>query len=115
MKVIVQDLETGSYLSADGRWVEDQADARDFLTLMRAYNFARDNTSKHFRVLLHSPDDQYCSSIIDGMGLAVTNAEEAVPPVKIPIAFDEQNLMLNRARHVCSSRYRHRFDSSEWN
>jgi hypothetical protein len=95
MKVIVQDLETGAYLSADGRWVAAKSDARDFLTLLRAYHFAKDNTSKHFQVLLHSPDDEYCSCIIDGMGTAMANAkaanaEAAVMPVKAPTAIFRQ-------------------------
>jgi hypothetical protein len=82
MKVIVQDLETGRYLSADGRWVADRTNARDFGTLLRAYHFAKDNTSKHFQVLLHSTDDEYCSCIIDGMGLASANAEAVVAGAK---------------------------------
>jgi hypothetical protein len=82
MKVIVQDLETGRYLSADGRWVAARTNARDFGTLLRAYHFAKDNTSKHFQVLLHSTDDEYCSCIIDGVGMASSNSEAVAAATK---------------------------------
>jgi len=86
MKVIVQDLETGAYLSGDGGWVATEAEARDFLTLMRAYVFARDNTCKRFRILLHCPDDLYSATIIAGVGtasphLVASTSQSASQPV----------------------------------
>jgi hypothetical protein len=86
MKVIVQDIETGAYLSANGRWVAAQADARDFFTLLRAYHFAKDNTARRFQVLLHCPDDQYSAGIITGVGMAAANEEAAVVPAKTQVS-----------------------------
>jgi hypothetical protein len=70
VKVIVQDLETMRFLSADGRWVDEREDARDFFSLLPAYYFARDNTSRHFQVVLYCPEDHFCASIIAGKGVA---------------------------------------------
>lgn len=70
MKVIVQNIAARKFLGRDGRWVVDQAEARDFCTLLRAYHFAEANTSVRFRVLLHSPDDGYSANIIEGVGHA---------------------------------------------
>jgi hypothetical protein len=70
VKVIVQDLETMRFLSPDGRWVADREDARDFFSLLPAYYFARDNTSRHFQVVLYCPEDHFCASIIAGKGVA---------------------------------------------
>jgi hypothetical protein len=77
VKVIVQDLETMRFLSADGRWVADREVARDFYSLLPAYYFARDNTSRHFQVVLYCPEDHFCASIIAGKGIAA-------PEVKAP-------------------------------
>jgi hypothetical protein len=70
MRVIVQDLETMCFLTADGRWVADREGARDFYSLLPAYYFARDNTSRHFQVVLYCPEDHFCASIIAGKGVA---------------------------------------------
>ena len=70
MKVIVQDLETMRFLSGDGRWVADRDDARDFYSLLPAYYWARDHTSRHFQVVLYCPEDHFCASIIAGKGVA---------------------------------------------
>ena len=58
------------FLSPDGRWVADREDARDFFSLLPAYYFARDNTSRHFQVVLYCPEDHFCASIIAGKGIA---------------------------------------------
>ncbi len=76
MRVIIQDTETKAYLSADGRWVADIAAATDFLTLLRAFNFAQANTSRNFEVFLHCCDDDYLAGIIKGVGTA--NVEAAI-------------------------------------
>jgi hypothetical protein len=75
VKVIVQDLETMRFLSGDGRWVADREDARDFYSLLPAYYFARDNTSRHFQVVLYCPEDHFCASIIAGKGIAQTEVK----------------------------------------
>ncbi len=77
MKVIVQDLETMRFLSPDGRWVADREDARDFFSLLPAYYFARDNTSRHFQVVLYCPEDHFCASIIAGKGIAQPEAKSS--------------------------------------
>jgi hypothetical protein len=77
VKVIVQDLETMRFLSPDGRWVADREDARDFYSLLPAYYFARDNTSRHFQVVLFCPEDHFCASIIAGKGVAQTEVKPA--------------------------------------
>jgi hypothetical protein len=77
MKVIVQDLETMRFLSTDGRWVDDREDARDFFSLLPAYYFARDNTSRHFQVVLYCPEDHFCASIIAGKGVAAAEVTES--------------------------------------
>lgn len=108
MKVIVQDLETGAYLSADGRWVATKADARDFFTLLRAYHFAKDNTTKHFQVLLHCPDDQYSARMIDGMGMAAANQEAVsspAPQAKTPL-FRQQTTARSRSVLTLTDRIR---------
>jgi hypothetical protein len=70
MKVIVQDIDTGLYLSADGAWVVEEDAARDFRTLLRAFHFATDNVACRFQVLLYSADDDYVACIIEGEGKA---------------------------------------------
>jgi hypothetical protein len=70
VKVIVQDLETMRFLAGDGRWVAGRDDARDFYSLLPAYYFARDHTSRHFQVVLYCPEDHFCASIIAGKGIA---------------------------------------------
>jgi hypothetical protein len=85
MKVIVLNLHTKEYLAANGAWVADKAGANDFLTLLRAYHFARINTSRGFEVLLHCLEDDYCASIITGIGIANSNAPMDSEPVEIPI------------------------------
>jgi 3-deoxy-D-arabino-heptulosonate 7-phosphate (DAHP) synthase len=70
MKVIIQDIAAREFLAANGRWVTDKEQAQDFFTLLRAYHFAQANTTIHFRVLLHCPEDDYSASIIEGMGMA---------------------------------------------
>ncbi len=68
MKVIVQDATTKRYLSATGGWVATENDAQDFLSLLRAYNFATHFTSRRFGVVLYCPDDNYRTTIIEGEG-----------------------------------------------
>ena len=70
MKVLVQDLGSMRFLAVNGNWVEDKDDAQDFFSLLPAYNFARDNTSSQFQILLYCPEDNFCASIIAGIGTA---------------------------------------------
>jgi hypothetical protein len=70
MKVVVQDSESGRYLSPEGRWVAAADGARDFHSILPAFHFAQSNTSVRFRVMLYCPDDQYLTSMIDGAGTA---------------------------------------------
>ncbi|MDB6123975.1 MAG: hypothetical protein JWQ71_2968 [Pedosphaera sp.] len=70
MKVIIRDQETRKYLSSNGRWVPTAHDAKDFLALVPAYNFAKENTCCRFQVVLYCPEDNYYKSIIDGTGMA---------------------------------------------
>ncbi len=65
------------FLSDDGRWVADRDDARDFYSLLPAYYFARDHTSRHFQVVLYCPEDHFCASIIAGKGVAPAAAKPA--------------------------------------
>ena len=58
------------YLSPEGHWVGDREDARDFYSLLPAYYFARDHTSRHFQVVLYCREDNFCASIIAGVGVA---------------------------------------------
>jgi len=87
MKVIVYNLQTRKYLGADGGWVVEKADAADFMTLLRAYHFARINTSGGFEVLLHCQEDDYCASIITGIGIADSQTPVDSEPVEIPIHY----------------------------
>ena len=84
MKVIVQDIETGEYLADSGEWVTTPAEARDFLTLLRAYNFAKETISGRFQVLLYCPEDQYSACIIEGEGLvdSLTKSSSTMTQVK---------------------------------
>ena len=86
MKVIVQDICSKEYLSEDGQWVTSTAQAMDFSTLLRAYHFARENTSGRFQVLLYCEEDQYSACIIEGEGTA--ELEAAVPGAPVPAAAD---------------------------
>jgi hypothetical protein len=70
MKVIIRDLESRKYLSAHGRWVPAAHEAKDFIALVPAYNFAKENTCGRFQVILYCPEDNYHKSIIDGTGMA---------------------------------------------
>src|ERR1700722_7357129 len=83
MKVLIQDIGTGEYLAADGNWVATPRDARDFQTLLRAYNFARENISGRFQVLLYCPEDHYSACIIEGVGSADASAETADTMVQV--------------------------------
>jgi hypothetical protein len=65
------------FLAGDGRWVADREDARDFFSLLPAYYFARDNTSRHFQVVLYCPEDHFCASIIAGKGVAQPAIKES--------------------------------------
>ncbi len=85
MKVIIQDVDTGEYLSADGSWVADIGGARNFVTLLRAYHFAREKTARNFQVLLHCPDDDYSASIITGMGTSATAETAAADSVALRV------------------------------
>jgi hypothetical protein len=87
MKVIIQDLRTKAYFSADGRWVTDKSDATDFLTLLRAYHFARINTSGRFEVLLYCPEDDYSAGIITGIGISDSNTPMESEPFEIPVQY----------------------------
>jgi hypothetical protein len=78
MKVIVQDAKTKRYLSATGRWVAAENDAQDFLSLVRAYNYATHFTSRRFEVVLYCPDDNYRTTIIEGEGKVADDFSEAV-------------------------------------
>jgi len=68
VKVIIQDRETKYYLSANGCWVATETDARDFFSLLPAYHFARNFTSRGFKVVLYCPEDNYQTVIIEGEG-----------------------------------------------
>ncbi len=74
MKVIVQDLETMRFLAAGDCWVANRDDARDFFSLLPAYYFARDHTSRRFQIVLYCPEDHFCASIIAGKGIAPADA-----------------------------------------
>lgn len=78
MKVIVQDARTKRFLSATGRWVTSETDAQDFLSLMRAYNYATQFTSRRFEVVLYCPDDNYRTTIIEGEGTIAEEFSESV-------------------------------------
>jgi hypothetical protein len=68
VKVIVQDQVTKYYLSANGCWVAEEHAARDFRSLLPAYHFARNFTSRGFKVLLYCAEDNYRAVIIEGEG-----------------------------------------------
>ena len=70
MKILIQDLETLRFLGTDGRWVPSKDDARDFHSLLPAFYHGRDFTSRRFQVLLYSAEDNFCTSIIAGVGMA---------------------------------------------
>jgi hypothetical protein len=83
MKVIIQDTKTKAYLSADGRWVANIAEAQDFLTLLRAYHFAKEATSRNFEVLLHCPEDDYSAGIINGVGTGNLEAANVAAAIEV--------------------------------
>lgn len=68
VKVIVQDRESKYFLATDGCWVANEMDARDFFSLLPAYYFARNFTSRAFKVMLYCADDGYRAVIIEGEG-----------------------------------------------
>src|SRR5260370_8540241 len=76
MKVIIQNKETCLYFSARGLWAVRPDDAQDFLTLLPAYQFAQNNVSGRFQVVLYCADDRYQASIIEGNGAAAAVAVE---------------------------------------
>jgi len=90
MKVIIQDAETKRYLSTNGRWVAAENDAQDFMSLLPAYNFAKNFTSGRFEVVLYSPDDNYRTSIIEGEGKGSDSAEAVVSCVVVGYAKGKQ-------------------------
>ena len=102
MKVIVQDCDTGKYLSTDGCWVAVKDSARDFFTLLRAYQFAKNKISGRFQVLLHCPEDQYTACIIDGVGMAASQAE----PTPVPISIQSVTSLSTSARRTSPIRPR---------
>lgn len=78
MKVLIQDLETLRFLAPNGCWVLDREAARDFLSLLPAYYYAREHTARHFQVLLYCPEDNFSASIIAGTGIAHDQGQVAV-------------------------------------
>jgi hypothetical protein len=82
MKVIIQDIRSGEYLSENGQWVATEAEARDFFTLLRAYHFAHQNITGRFQVLLYCEEDQYSACIIEGVGTADFKAETSSATVQ---------------------------------
>jgi hypothetical protein len=84
VKVIIQNPETRRYLSANGRWVATEDDARDFVSLLPAYHFARNHTSGRFRVMLYCDEDNYRTTIAEGTGTGVDRFEGA--PAYLPAA-----------------------------
>ena len=78
VKVLVQDIATSRYLARDGSWVASREDARDFISLLPAYCFARDHTSCTFQVLLYCQEDNFCASIIAGQGIFVSDSVKQV-------------------------------------
>lgn len=85
MKVIIQNKETCLYFSARGLWAVRPDDAQDFLTLLPAYQFAQNNVSGRFQVVLFCSDDRYHASIIEGNGVAA------------PVAVEENEIHQSRA------------------
>jgi hypothetical protein len=87
MKVIIQDICSKEYLSEDGQWVSARAQARDFLTLLRAYHFGCENTSGRFQVLLYCEEDDYSACIIEGVGHADVYSFTSVTTQPEPVQF----------------------------
>jgi hypothetical protein len=93
MKVIIEDMAAREFLAADGQWVADKADARDFFTLLRAYHFAQANISGRFRVLLHCIEDDYSASIIEGIGMADVDPADSDATVNVSLPVVEKPIM----------------------
>lgn len=72
------------FLAMDGRWVAKREDARDFHSLLPAYQHARDHTARRFQVLLYSPDDEFSATIIAGQGIAHKKIQ--IPVAEVPEA-----------------------------
>jgi hypothetical protein len=106
MKVLVQDSSSGRYLSADGDWV-DALDARDFQSILPAYQYALRNTSVRFHITLYFLEDDYRAIMITGIGNAPVDAPtdqevaacaRALRRLSHPVRFDEINFPVRICR-----------------
>jgi hypothetical protein len=86
--VLLQDVQTGRYLSDDGQWVMRPAEAHNFFTSVAAYGAGRTKSSGAFRVVFHFPDVGYSINVLEGKGSASIGgvgasgaiAEQVPPP-----------------------------------
>jgi hypothetical protein len=86
MKVLIKEIDSDRYLSVNGQWVTAADHAKDFLALIPAYNFAKQNTSARFQVVLYCSEDNYRQGIIEGKGEAVSGAVASSTAMKVKVS-----------------------------
>jgi hypothetical protein len=70
MRILVQRIETGTYLTYDAQWTLAADSANDFPTTTLAYDFGRHISFEKFRVIFHFPDTGEFIHFIEGQGQA---------------------------------------------
>ena len=100
VKVIIKDLETKRYLSANGRWVTAERDAQDFVSILPAYNFAKNFMSRRFEVVLYCADDDYRATIITGEGTGSESFGDTMTAPKVAV-ISSKTIKAKKASQVC--------------
>ena len=58
MRVVIQDIEHGTFLAGNGRWVETEREAADFIMTRTAHAVAAAKRLRNYQVMTLTPADQ---------------------------------------------------------
>lgn len=65
MQVLIQDIGTKRFFSADGHWVNSAREAQNFYLTVAAYDKGRGRIKGPFRIVFHFPETDYSIQIMD--------------------------------------------------
>jgi hypothetical protein len=68
MRILVQDILSGKYLTARVKWTSAPLDGRAFPTTGWAYDIAHHVLTGRFRVVLHFPESGDLETVVYGVG-----------------------------------------------
>jgi len=70
MRILVQGIESGTFLTYDSQWTPVADSANDFPTTTLAYDFGKHISFERFRVVFHFLDTGEFIHFIEGQGQA---------------------------------------------